>query len=188
MQQNVNTTLLESKLKRLKISFSKKNDKIIIAQSNTDYTILLGLIFLPIIAGIAILGFLFPIDSVIRESHSRKVIVASILFISFGITNIIRMRSKSKANKLTKVLGHKEIILNTKEASKRFDTNNIKHFDYTIKKLDEQTYSGNLFLVDTQQNKHLILGFDAETEQYLIDDLKWFSNYFSAHVQLNTQK
>mgnify|MGYP003683670345 CR=1 FL=1 len=184
MQQNANTILLESKLKRLKISFSKENGKIVISKPTNDYTTLLGLIVFPILCGIAILGFLLPSDSVIRESHSRKVIAVSIILISIGIANIVRMRGKLKANKLNKVLGHKEITLNTKEVSKRFDASNVKHFDYTLKQLDNETYNGNLFLVDSQNNRHLILGFDGDTEQYVTDDLKWFSNYFSEHIQL----
>ena len=188
MQNNANTTLLESKLKRLKISFSKKNGKIIIAQSKADYTILVGLIIFPIIAGIAVLGFLFPVDSVIRESHSRKVIAGSIVLVSIGIANIIRMMTKSKANKITKVLADKEIILNTKETSKRFDANNIKHFKYTTKQMDQEIYYGDLFLVDVQNNQHRILGFDGDTEQYLVDDMEWFSKYFEQHVQLKTQE
>ena len=50
----MNTSILESKLKRHKISYSNENGKIIIGKPKTDYGTLIGLVALPIVAGIGI--------------------------------------------------------------------------------------------------------------------------------------
>lgn len=181
---NSNTFLLESKLKRLKISYSNKNGKIIIAQSKIDYTVLLGLIFFPLFIGIATLIFFLISSPELREAHNGKIFGVIIFLFSIGIVNIGRMLTKIKANKTSKILGYKEINVKTKETSQRFDSQNIKNFEYTMKQLDKEIYHGSLFLVDTENQKHLILGFDGENEQYLSDDLQWFSDYFEKHVQL----
>lgn len=186
MTNNSDTFLLESKLKRLKISFTKMNGKVAIGKSKVDYTQLFGLIILPIILGFAASVFLITSAPEFRESYSGKVFGGIFLFFSIGVVNILRMMAKIKANKTLKILDYKTIIIKTKEASKRFDANNTKDFNHTIKKVDKETYQGNLFLVDNTSQKHLILGFDDENEHYVLDDLTWFADYFKTHIQIIT--
>jgi len=185
MQQNSNTFLLESKLKRLKISFSKQNGKLIIAQAKRDYTVLIALIFFPLFLGTSILLFLIFSDEETRQLYTTKVYLGVLFLFSVAVGSFVRMRIKQKQNKAIKILGYKEIIIKTKEHSHRFDANTIEKFQYSIKKAEEEVYYGTLFLVDTTQQKHALLGLEAETEQYLLDDMHWFINYFTEHVQLN---
>ncbi|MFK7749268.1 MAG: hypothetical protein AB8B65_12805 [Kordia sp.] len=183
---NSDTFLLESKLKRLKISFSKKNGKIIIWQAKLDYTILIGLILFPLLVAIAGIVFLF-VEDIGLDASARKKIIGVIIFVgAIAMTNCFRMFLKFKSNKATKVLGYKEIIIKNKDTSIRFDAATIDKFTFTINEVSEENYRGSLFLVDTKAQEHLLLGFDSESEQYIIDDLKWFSNYFEQHVQLNS--
>ncbi|WP_420573208.1 hypothetical protein [Kordia sp.] len=183
MQDENNIALLEAKLKRLKISFSKENGKIIIAQATRDYTTLIGLVFFPLFIGIS--GLLFLIFGDIGGILGNKKILSICIFLFIiGIGNIIRMFTKIKTNKATKVLSYKEIKINDKNSSNRFDANTIKKFEYSVDHIEKETYHGKLFLIDRENQQHLLLGFDGESEQYVTDDLKWLANYFTAHVQL----
>lgn len=186
MQDEKNIALLEAKLKRLKIGFSKENGKIIIAQAKRDYTTLIGLIFFPILLGICGLLYLIYGDTGASIFENKKVLFICIFLIVIGVGNIMRILIKMQANKATKVLSYKEIKINSKDASIRFDANNIKKFDYTVEHVEEESYYGKLFLIDNKNQQHLILGFDDESEQYVTDDLKWLSNYFTEHVALKT--
>ncbi|MGH1384634.1 hypothetical protein [Kordia sp.] len=185
------TILLESKLKRLRISFSKENGKIIISQAKMNYVVLIFLIILPILLGIGLTSFFFFEEINIFEFSGTKTIllIGGMFFTAFA--NLYRMRIKQKINKATKILGYKYITLTTKDQSVRFDAHTIEAFEYIVEEGEgdddeNKMYHGTLFLVDTKQQKHLLIGFDAESEQYLIDDLKWFKTYFEKHVQLNS--
>jgi len=177
---------LESKLKRLKISFSKENGRIIIGKSKIDYTILIGLIIFPILVTVGALLFYQISEPEVKEAYDTKIFGFIIFIFSIAVVNIVRMSTKMKANKTLKILGDNYISLKTKEASQRFDIENIIDFKYTMKELENEIFHGNLFLIDAQNQKHLILGFDGENEQYLSDDLQWFSDYLKKHVQLAT--
>ena len=56
-----------------------------------------------------------------------------------------------------------------------------------VEQIDEETYEGNLYLIDKEDRKHQILGFDDENEKYVLDDLKWFSEYLMNHVELKNK-
>ena len=64
-----------------------------------------------------------------------------------------------------------------------FDAKSIKDFKYSIEQIGEETYEGNLYLIDSEERKHQILGFDDENEKYVLNDLKWFSEYLMNHVE-----
>ena len=191
MQQNSDTFILESKLKRLKIAFSKENGRLVIAQARRDYTLTLGLIFFPLLFGIAGVVFVILNDFTTSLRAKNYVVTASLGLIVFGIYNITRFFKKSQANKNAKILGDKEIIIRGKENSRRFDAHTIHKFEYKMhdseNRIDEDNpIYGEVFLVDTNNEKHLLLGFYGETEQYLLDDLKWFTAYFEKHVGMVT--
>ena len=183
--QHTDTSLLESKLKRLKISFAKENGKIIISGAKRDYTVLLGLIFFPIFAALCAIVFLISSRTEFNDTYGRKIIILIIFLLTIGVGGIIRLLSKIRANKNTKILGYKEIILKNKETSTRFDSNSIKGFNYEIKEFSNEIYQGSLYLITTSQEKHLLLGFEGETEQFLTDDLKWFVNFFEKYLKGN---
>lgn len=181
---NTSTFLLESKLKRLKISFAKENGNIVIGKSKIDLVALIVLIFFPIALATGAIVFMSTSELDFSGSGGGKIWALIIFLFAVGIVNGFRLMNKSKANKLRKILGHKTIKIQTKETILSFDANNIKDFEHTITQVDNEIFAGNLFLVDTNNNKHLLLGFDDENEQYVLDDLFWFSDYFKKHVEL----
>ncbi|WP_298425825.1 hypothetical protein [uncultured Kordia sp.] len=180
------TFLLESKLKRLKISFSKENGKIIIGKSKVDYMVLFGFIILPIIIGIAAIIFINITTFEIALRAENKVIGVSVALLIVGVINIFRMLSKKKANQNKKILEDNVIKIIEDEQVQRFEASNISDFEYATKQLEDESFEAKLFLVDTKHQKHLILGFDGENEQYVLDDVFWFIDYFKKHLGLQT--
>ncbi|MCX7549962.1 hypothetical protein [Xanthomarina sp. F2636L] len=176
----MNTSILESKLKRHKISYSNENGKIIIGKSKTDYGTLIGLVILPIVAALGICLFML-----INNAEFRGKIIAGIIFLfGTGFFSYSRIRSKKQSNDNLKKLEHKVIKIKNDFGEYIFDSRNIKDFEYFAEQIAEETYEGNLYLIDTEERKHQILGFDDENEKYVLNDLKWFSEYLMNHVGL----
>lgn len=184
MKNNNNTLILESKLKRHKISYSNENGKIIIGKPQTDYTILIGLVAFPIIAsiGISVLLILNNVEFIV--TNSGKVIAVIIFLFGSGLFNLSRIKSKKQANDTLKTLNYKNIKIKNEFGEYTFDSNNIKNFEYSAEKINEEIYEGNLYLIDKENNKHQILGFDDEKKDYVLDDLKWFSEYLIKYTKL----
>lgn len=180
----VNTTILESKLKRHKISYSKENEKIIIGKPRIDYITLLGLVALPIIGGIGICLLLLSNDFEIFRRHSVKVIAGIVFLFGTGFFNLSRVKSKRKANDNLKILEDRTIKIKNQNKEYAFDKRNIRFFEYLTQQVNDEIYNGKLYLVDGDDEKHSILGFDDENEKYVIDDLIWFSEYFTNYVKL----
>ncbi|WP_417238782.1 hypothetical protein [Bizionia sp.] len=177
----MNTSVLESKLKRHKISYSNDNGKIIIGKSKTDFGTLIGLVLLPIIAALGISIFMF-----INNAEYRGKIIAAIIFLfGTGFYNYSRTRSKKQSNNNFILLEDKAIKVKNDFGAYILDLKNIIDFEYTIEQIDEETFEGNLYLIDNEERKHQILGFDDEDEKYVLNDLKWFSEYLINHVDLN---
>jgi hypothetical protein len=145
---------------------------------------LIVLVFFPIALAICAGVFLMTSELDFSGSNSGKIWGIMLFLCAVGIVNGFRMLNKSKANKMRKILGHKTIKIQTKETILNFDANNIKDFEHTLVRTDNEIFAGNLFLVDTNNIKHLILGFDDDNEQYVLDDLFWFSDFFKKHVEL----
>ncbi|WP_290696616.1 hypothetical protein [Lacinutrix sp.] len=186
MKTNSNTAILESKLKRHKIYFSNEKGKIIIGKPKTDYTTLIGLIVLPIIAAIGITAFLIFTNFEFIGKNHWKIIAGIIFFFGTGIFNLSRVKLKKRLNNNVKTLDYKVIKMKNEFGEKIYDSRNIMDFEYSVKQIDEETYEGNLSLIDNDNTKHQILGFDDENEKYIIDDLKWFSEYLIKHTELKT--
>ncbi|OBX18201.1 MULTISPECIES: hypothetical protein [Bizionia] len=177
----MNTSVLESKLKRHKISYSNDNGKIIIGKSKTDYGTLIGLVILPIIAALGISIFML-----VNNAEYRGKIIAAIIFLfGTGFYNYSRTRTKKQLNNNFILFDHKVIKVKNDFGEYIFDSKNILDFEYTAEQIDEETYEGNLYLIDKKERKHQILGFDDENEKYVLNDLKWFSEYLINHVDLN---
>ena len=176
----MNTSILESKLKRHKISYSKENGKIIIGKAKTDYGTLIGLAILPIIAALGICSFI-----ILNNGEFRVKIIAGIIFLfGVGFFNLSRIRTKKESNDNLKTLDNKVIKVKNDFGEYIFDSKNIKDFEYSAEQIDDETYEGNLYLIDNEERKHQILGFDDENEKYVLNDLKWFSEYLINHVEL----
>lgn len=176
----MSTSILESKLKRQKISYSNENGKIIIGKSKTDYTTLIGLVILPIITALGICLFIL-----INNIELRGKIIAGIIFLfGTGFFNYSRIRAKKQSNENLKTLDYRVIKIKNDFGEYVFDSKNIKNFEYSAKQIDEEIYEGHLYLIDKEERKHLILGFDDENEKYVLNDLKWFSEYLINHVEL----
>ncbi|MFC5196565.1 hypothetical protein ACFPH8_14580 [Bizionia hallyeonensis] len=177
----MNTSVLESKLKRHKISYSNDNGKIIIGKSKTDFGTLIGLVLLPIIAALGISIFML-----INNAEYRGKIIAAIIFLfGTGFYNYSRTRSKKQSNNNFILLEDKAIKVKNDFGAYILDLKNIIDFEYTIEQIDEETFEGNLYLIDNEERKHQILGFDDEDEKYVLNDLKWFSKYLIKYVELN---
>ena len=180
----MNTTVLESKLKRHKITYSNENGTIIIGKPQADYFTLIGLIILPGLIAIGVAIFMFIINPHIIGGHSFKVITGITLLFGMSSFNYSRMKNKKKTNKHLKQLDPKMITITNDSASTSFNAKNIQDFSFISQQINDDTYEGKLYLVDTEGKQHLILGFDDENEKYVLNDLKWFSGYFKDHVEL----
>ncbi|WP_452225766.1 hypothetical protein [Lacinutrix cladophorae] len=181
---NPNTTILESKLKRHKISYSNENGIIIIGKPKTDYSMIFGLVAFPIIAAIGICLLLILSDFDFIGANRGKIIAAIIFLFGTGFFNLSRVSSKKQANDNLKTLEYKVIKIKNEFGQYTFDAKNILDFEYSAEQVGEETYEGNLYLIDKDERKHQILGFDDENEKYVIDDLKWFSEYLIKHTEL----
>lgn len=180
----MNLSILESKLKRHKISYSNENGKIIIGKPKKDYGTLIGLIIFPILSGIGIC-LLMILNNVEFIGRHRGKIIAGIIFL-FGTAffNFSRIRAKKQSNSNLKILDYKTIKIKNEFGQYIFDSQNIRDFEYSTTQINDEIYEGTLYLIDNEGRKHQILGFDDENEKYILNDLKWFSEFLIDHVAL----
>lgn len=171
--------VLEQKLKRLKISYTNENGKIVIGKPKVDYFVVLGLVVLPAIASLVTLWFILTYDV-----YKGKVFALFLFLVSTSFFYLNRTFSKKKNNDTVKRLMNNSIVIQSKTGQRRFDSHNINEFNYSIREISEDTLEGVLYLIDTDGNHHRILGFDDENEQYLQNDLKWFVDYFLQYTQI----
>ena len=176
-------TLLQSKLKRLKISCKKEGNKIIIGKPKIDKTILFGLVIFPLFT--ATLGLILMINT--GYLYGKAVILIIGLFI-FAVFNFGRIGKKLGQNNSLKILENKCLKIILKKEIKRYDNANIKDIIYEIKEnklSNEIIYMGSVLLKDSKDNFHQILGFDDEDEKLLKNDLEWITNYFLDYLKLS---
>ncbi len=182
----MSTSILESKLKRHKISYSNENGKITIGKAKNDVPTLIGLVALPIIAGIGISLLLILNNIEFIGANRGKIIVGIIILVGTGLFNLSRIRIKKQSNSNLKTLDYRIIRVKNEFGEFVFDSENIMDFEYFAEEINEETFEGNLYLVDSDKRKHQILGFDDENEKYVLNDLQWFSDYLKKHVGLNS--
>jgi hypothetical protein len=182
---NANTSILESKLKRHKIVHTNQNGTIIIGKPKTDYLTLIGLVAFPIIAAIGISTLLIQDNFEFIGGNIRKIIAVIVLLFGAGIFNFSRVKSKKQSNENLKILDQNVIKVESEIGKYTFDSKSIKEFEYSVIQISEEIYEGNLYLIDTSNRKHQILGFDDDNEKYVLNDLKWFSEYLTKHTELN---
>lgn len=182
---NTNTFLIESKLKRLHISFSNQNGKMIISKAKINVLELFFLVFLPLFMGVAASIFYVTTNATFEAGTGAKLIGLIIFMFGVAVVNGLRIRSKFKSNKNRKILSDKIITIEENDKTQRFDATNVIDFENTIKTLDKEIYYGELFLIDSDHKKHLLLGFSGENESLLLDDLYWFTDYFKKHLGIS---
>lgn len=178
------TYILESKLKRHKISYSNENGKIIIGKAKTDYTTLIGLVALPILAAIGIILLMVWDKTLLSGTDQRKLITLSVFLFLGGLFIFSRIITKKTANRSLKYLEAKSIKIKNEFGEHSFDSGNINDFEYSVDQIQEKIYEGNLYLIDNKNRKHQLWGFDDENSKYVLNDLKWFADYLIKHTEL----
>lgn len=176
----MNTSLLELKLKRLKISFKKEGNKLVIGKAKTDMTILFFLVLIPFALSIFI--FLFSMS---MELQVGKVYIASILLFIFATFNFKRIGIKKEANNNVKTLVNNTLKITFAGKTKTYDKRSIQRFTFSVKEIQQDVFEGKLYLVDTDDNSHQILGFDDDSEQLVQNDLIWFMDFFKEYLNLS---
>ncbi len=180
--KNIDTSILESKLKRHKISYSNNNGVIVIGKPKIDYITLIGLIIIPIAFAVVIGIFLLQNNNDIVRLNRGKFVVAIVFFFGTGYFNLSRLKSKKNSNNNLKIIHNKSIKIKNDFGENIFNSKNINDFEYIVKKVDEGVYEGNLYLIDKNEQRHQILGFDDDSEKYALNDLKWFAEYFIKQI------
>ncbi|GGG58017.1 hypothetical protein GCM10011414_29770 [Croceivirga lutea] len=179
----MNLSVLESKLHRHKISFSKENEGIIIGKAKNDPISYIGLVIMPIVFGIGIIIFLFFGVNGFRIEMAH-ISAAALFLIGLGSFNQWKRKRKKLANSFLKVFKDNKIIIQTPEQDFQLDKNSILDIRISNKPLDKENYEGNLFIIDNENRIHHILGFHDENEKYVEDDLKWFVDFILSQTGL----
>lgn len=182
--KNFETTILQSKLKRHKISYTAEYGKIIIGKSKADLTTIIGLILFPILAALIISVLLISNKVEIFEHNFTKIIVAITVLLGIGMFNLKRVLAKIRANNTIKTLDYKSIKIKRGNDVLTFNSKNIDGFAYNVSQIKDDVFEANLYLVDIDLNKHQILGFDESNEQYANDDLEWFIQFLIKHLKV----
>ena len=176
-------SILESKLNRHKISFSKENGEIIIGKSKNDWIGYIGLGITPIVFGVGIIVFLlFGVK--VFEIGMLHIYAAALFLTGIGSFNLWKRKRKKLANSFTKVFKENKIIVQKREEVYQLDKNTIKDIRISNRPLDKENHEGNLFIIDIENRIHHILGFHDETEKYVEDDLKWFVDFILTQTEL----
>lgn len=176
------TFILESKLKRLKISYAKEKGRISIGKPQRNYLVIVGLIIVPLFAGFGIAIMVYFNESDLIARNLIKIIAGIIFLFGTAFFNFSRITRKKEANQSLKILENNTIKINTEFGISIFDAKNTNDFVFTVAEIDEETFEGNLYLVDKDAGTYQILGFDDENEKYVLNDLKWFSEFFLTYI------
>ena len=176
----MNTSLLELKLKRLKISFQKEGRKVIIGKAKTDMTILFFLVLIPFILSISIVSY-----SLIMGWTLGKAYIFAIFLFFFAAFNFKRIGVKKEANNQIKTLLNNTIKITIGKNVQTFDVHSIDRFTFTVKEIQKDVFEGKLFLLDKDNNSHQILGFDDDSEQLVQNDLIWFIDFFKEYLRMD---
>tara|TARA_B110000003_G_scaffold155176_1_gene155821 strand:- start:4530 stop:5078 length:549 start_codon:yes stop_codon:yes gene_type:complete len=175
--------ILQLKLKRLKIKHFEQNGRIVIGKPKLDFVSFFGLIIFPFVVGIALL-IIFGGNIIDFQIGRGKLITGIIFLFGTSIFNFSRMGSKWGNNSSTKTLINNSIKVKGDNQEITFNSENVQKLTVEVTEIREDLYEGTLNLVDLNDQKHIILGFDDENEQYLLNDLNWFVDYFSKYLKL----
>ena len=180
------TSILESKLKRNKIHFLKDGNSIVIGKQKIDYLMLIGLGIFPIVSGTGILIFMFSNDILSEGGGTGKIIALSIGLMSTGLFTLSRLKNKKLNNSNHKTLSNSMLVVKNEFGEYRLTHSTIKDYQISIQQVSEDIFEGNLAIVDNENRVHQVIGMEDEKEQYVLDDSKWFSNFIPE--TLNVEK
>ncbi len=175
----MNTSLLELKLKRLKISFRKEGNKLIIGKAKTDMTTLIFLVLIPLALCIFILLFSLSIGLTFGKAY-----LFSILLFLFAAFNFKRIGIKKEANRNVKTFVNNTLKITENGKVKTYYANSIDRFTFSVKEIRKDIFEGRLYFIDTNNNTHQILGFDDDSEQLVQNDLIWLMDFFKAYLKM----
>lgn len=178
-----NLSILQSKLKRHKINHTVENNTVTIGSAKKDYFTFWVLGVFPLAVGVLFLIYTLS-QGLLISSFGAKVGVAIIGLASMGVFNLNRLKSKKTSNNNEKVISDNCIILRDAFGEHTFTAQDIYGFHYQVEQITNEVYEGNMYLIDSQERAHQLLGFDDEHESYVINDLKWFADYFSSHFNV----
>lgn len=180
--------LLESKLRRYKISYSNEKGSIKIGTSRIDYPTLIGLVILPIAGFISILLLLFWNKPLVETYLINKTSLVAMILLSGGLFYLRGIRKNKAANNSLKILENNTIKIQSKKGEFLFNTNDVKDFEISIDLLKDNVFEGSLYLIDFNDKKHQLLGISGEKSSYILNDLKWFAEFFIDHININRNK
>jgi hypothetical protein len=170
--------VLEAKLKRHKISYSIDGDKINLGKIKPDYITLFGYILLPLIAALGLIIFSILNNIDLFSGNGLKVTAGILMLSGFGVFNINKQKYKSDSNADIKIIGSNSVLFKNEFGSHEFKSNEIKDFIMQVEELNEEVYLGSLILLDNIDREFVIFAIEDESQQYVVNDLKWFSNFF----------
>ncbi|HLV92052.1 MAG TPA: hypothetical protein VKX34_02930 [Aequorivita sp.] len=179
--------LLESKLKRYKISYRNEKGTIKIGTSRIDYPTLIGLVILPIAGAVGII-LLLCWNKTLSETYPIKTSLIAIFLLSGGLFYLRRIKKNKAANNSLKILENNIIKIKSKKGEFLFNSNSIKDFECSIDQLRVDLFEGNLYLIDFNDEKHQLLGIRGEDSKYILNDLKWFSEFFINYINISEYK
>ncbi|MFK7749195.1 MAG: hypothetical protein AB8B65_12440 [Kordia sp.] len=184
--------LFAQKLKRHKINFEKRGDRIIIKTATTDYQQLLVYFLLPLIFGsiIVLSVSLFIIFYGVYIPKMQLLfgfgLVSGFALIGFAYGSLLRIRKKKKENHASKILYNRKLIFKVNQKEKKYDVENIATIKNSIEIHGDSILMGNVFLEDKEGNQVTIISIEGFKSNHLRSDLVWFENFFKNYLQLTT--
>jgi hypothetical protein len=173
-----NFQLLQSKLKRHKISCIKEGQRIIIGKSKIDMTTLLGLVILPIVFSLGLVYMFFAIDSELVIQNTFKILIAIVSLMITALFYLKRIVIKYKSNRSIKVLFNNQLKINDLS----FSSHNINHIYFKVRE-EKDELQGQLYILDKNDIQYLILEIDGNDEP-IANDLTWILNYIETYLNL----
>ena len=182
--------LFEQKLKRHKINFEKRGDRIIIKTAKLDFQQLLIYFLMPLIlGGVVILGIsIFLIFYGVYIPKIQLVFglayVSGFALIGFAYGSLLRIRKKKKENHASKILSNRKLTLKVNEKEKKYDVENVATIKNSIEVHGDSILMGNVFLEDKEGNQVTIISIEGFKSNHLRSDLVWFENFSKNYLQL----
>lgn len=172
----MNSKIFESTLKRHRIYYSIKDDKIIIGSVKKDFFnyVILGII--PVISGIVLLIYL---SFIVEKFHPFFIhmISALILIVGYGVLNIQRVKRKKVFNNAIKIFEKGKITIKSSNEKIEIMSADVEKVVYYCHAITKELYEGGIVIIDKNQTRHKILLLNDENKRYIKNDLKAFYDF-----------
>lgn len=173
---------LESKLNRHKINYAQEGNRLILGASKVNFLRVFWFIILPFLGGLFILGYnIYALVTGERRSRSWLIMIG---VFATAVYNYKKHRMTQAANKDTVILENNLIKIKNDDGVKTFDSRNTRGFEMKIQSLDDGISLGELQLIDNQGKCYPILGFQERGENYVRNDLDWYSDHLLTFIGL----